>query len=84
MSIVLAGKVVDEAAIRAVLEEITVRDNIIIKVMEEIVEERTNEETAKKMIAKGYDSLEIIELTGLSIGRLSELRSTMTGKPTPA
>ena len=84
LSILLAGKVVDESAIEAVLEEIKVMGNIIIDVAEKRGENRVKEETAIKMISKGYDSLEIIELTGLSIERVGELRSDLRREATPA
>ena len=58
--------------------------NIIIDVAEKRGENRVKEETAIKMISKGYDSLEIIELTGLSIERVGELRSDLRREATLA
>ena len=88
LSILLAGKVVDVSALEAVLEEIKVMGNIIIDVAEKRGEirgeNRVKEETAIKMISKGYDSLEIVELTGLSIERVGELRSDMRRAAMPA
>ena len=88
LSILLAGKVVDESAIEAVLEEVKMTGNIILDVAEKRGEKRgekrVKEETAIKMISKGYDSLEIIELTGLSIERVSELRSNLRREAAPA
>ena len=84
LSIVLAGKVVDEAAIRAVLEEIMIEGNVIIKVIEEIGEkrgvERTQEETAKNLLDMGLDVLDIIKATGISAERLAGIRDSLSNK----
>jgi len=61
--------------------EVIKMGNIILETVEEYGEKRgrmnEKEETAHKMISKGYDSLEIIELTGLSVERVREIREAM-------
>ena len=85
LSIVLGGKIVDEAAIRAVKEEIMYEDNVIIKIFEEVGEKRglaigitkQQEETAKKMLLKGFKFSEIIEFTGIDVDHLTELQESI-------
>ena len=54
--------------------------NVIIEYFEELGAERQKEEIAKNMLAKGMDVLDIIEVTGLSIERMREIRETMQAK----
>ena len=64
LSIVLANKVVEQSQLKAALEEVIKMGNVILETVEEYGEKRgrmnEKEETAHKMISKGYDSLEII------------------------
>jgi predicted transposase/invertase (TIGR01784 family) len=79
--ITLSGKIVEKAELLKVMEEVKKMGNVIIEFFEELGEKRgidlgreqKSEETAKKMIAKGYDLLDIIELTGISADRLREI-----------
>jgi hypothetical protein len=79
--ITLSGKIVEQAELMKVTEEVKKMGNVIIEYFEELGEKRgidlgreqKSEETAKKMIAKGYDLLDIIELTGISADRLREI-----------
>ena len=82
--IVLSGKIVDSNQLSALAEEVAKMGNVIIEVFEERGRKAEKEETAKKMIAKGYDSIEIIELTGLSLERVGELRSSTRLEAAPA
>ena len=77
LSIVLANKVVEQSQLKAALEEVLKMGNIILETVEEYGRERKAEETAQKMVSKGYDSLEIIDLTGLSVERVREIREAM-------
>ena len=58
--------------------------NVIIEYFEEQGEkrgaERQKEEIAKNMLAKGMDVLDIIEVTGLSVERMREIRKTKQSK----
>ena len=89
--ITLCGKVVDLSQLDIVLEELKVMGNVLVEHLIgvgkergiELGAERKQEETAKKMIAKGYDSLEIIEITGLSLERLKELRPVALSRSAP-
>ena len=82
--VVLSGKIVDSNQLNALAGEVAKMGNVIIEVFEERGRNAEKEETAKKMIAKGYDSIEIIELTGLSLDRVGELRSSTRLEFTPA
>jgi len=77
LMIVLVGKVIDRAVISKVLEEIKMEGNVIIEYLHEEGAERNKEETARRMIAKGYDSIEVIEITGLSLECVSEIRKSV-------
>jgi len=55
--------------------------NVIFEYLEERGEKRGMEEIAKKMIIRGYDSLEIVDLTGIDIERLCELRDAVRENP---
>ena len=70
----LCGKIVNRAQVEAAMEEALKMGNVIFEYLEERGEQRNQEETAKRMIAKGYDSLEIVDLTGIDIERLREIR----------
>jgi hypothetical protein len=73
----LGGKTVDLDKLEEIAEEVKKMGNVIIEYFEEIGEkrgiERNSEETARKMVAKGYDLLDIIEITGISAERLREI-----------
>ena len=81
LSVVLVGKIVDESAIKAIMEEVNMEGNVIIKVAEEIGEkrgaQRQQEKIAIKMLYKGCKLSEIIEFTDIDSQRLEELRSTL-------
>ena len=51
--------------------------NVILEVAERYGAERNKEETARKMLAKNMDILDIIEITGLSPERIREIRNTL-------
>jgi hypothetical protein len=71
--VTLAGKVVEWSKLEKIIEEAKKMGNLIIEYCEEIGEKRKGEETARKMVAKGYDVLDIIEITGISAERLREI-----------
>ncbi len=79
--IVLAGKVVDKAQLNEFWEEVRRMGNQILEFAEEygekrglkIGEERKGEEAAQKMVEKGYDILDILEVTGISPERLRKI-----------
>ena len=48
--------------------------NVILDVAEEYGAKREKEEIVRKMLLKGIDSLDILDITGLDIERLRELR----------
>ena len=75
--IVLSGKVVNKNQIDALAEEVKKMGNVIFEYFEERAEKRNKEEIAKKMISRGYDSLEVVDITGLSIEQVKELRSAI-------
>ena len=81
LSVALVGKIVDESAIRTILEEVNMEGNVIIKVAEEIGEERgaerRQEEIVKKMIHEGCKTSDIIKFTGIDVDRLDELRNDL-------
>jgi hypothetical protein len=76
--ITLSGKIVEQAELDKIAEEVKKMGNVIIEYFEERAIAKNSEETAKKMLAKGYDLLDIIELTGISAERLREI-----AKPEP-
>jgi len=88
LSTVLAGKVVDRAAIEAVLEEVKKMGNIILEVAESVGERRgrvsQKEETARKMLLDNLDVLDIIKYTGIDAERLKELRNVINDEPASA
>ena len=77
----LAGKIVDHAHLDALAEEATTMGNVFIEYFEERGKkqgvEHTREETARIMLAKSMDLLDIIEITGFSAERLRELRDSV-------
>ena len=75
--ITLAGKIVDRARLAALAKEVTTMGNVFIEYFEERGVERNKEETARKMLAKCMDALDIIEVTGISAERLRELRESV-------
>ena len=81
LSVALVGKIVDESAIRKLLEEVNMEGNVIIKVAEEIGEERgrldEKETIAKKMLISGCRLSDIINFTGLDLDRLEDLRNSL-------
>ena len=80
LSILLANKVVEKTQLDIALEEVLNMGNIILETVKNYGEQRgrlsEKEELAIKMINKGYDSLEIIELTDLSIEHIRKLRES--------
>jgi hypothetical protein len=78
---VLGGKTVDRDKLEEIAEEVKKMGNVLFEYFEEIGEkrgieigiERNGEEAAKRMVAKGYDLLDIIEITGISAERLREI-----------
>jgi hypothetical protein len=76
--ITLAGKVVDREQLDALAKEVMTMGNVFIEYFEERGEKRNQEETAKRMLAKNMDILDIIEVTGLSTERIRELRESLT------
>ena len=80
--VTLAGKVVDRNQLDLLVEEVVKMGNVIIEYFEERGEtrglRRKQEETALKMIEKGYDSLEIVDITGISIERIRKLREAVS------
>jgi len=81
LSILIAGKVVDENILNKVYSEVKLMysDNVILKVAEKFGAEQEKEEIAIKMLAKNVDLLDVIEFTGLSIDRIRELRQNVHG-----
>jgi hypothetical protein len=86
LSVVLASKVVNRTVLEKYIEELKRMGNVIIEVFEEYGEriglakglakgrEEAREELAIRMIAKGYDPLDIIELSEISVERFRKLR----------
>ena len=82
LSIVLAGKVVEKDQLDKLWEEIKLMRNAILEYAEErgikLGEERGKElnakETARRLLAKGYDLEEIAEVTDISVEQLLEMR----------
>ena len=64
--ITLAGKVVDRVQLDALAKEVTTMGNVFIEYFEERGRLTEKEETARKMLVKGMDTLDFIEITGLS------------------
>ena len=77
LSIVLANKVVEQDQLDEALKEVIMLGNIIIETAEKIGEKRKMEETAYNLIIMGFDSLDIIKATGISIERLAEIREAI-------
>jgi len=77
LSIVLAGKVVDAAALEAAKEEVLKMGNVIIEVVENWGKERQMEETARKMLTDNFKLSDIIKYTDIDIDRLDEIRKSM-------
>jgi hypothetical protein len=71
--VTLGGKTVERDQLEAIAEEVKKMGNVIIEYFEEIGEKRKGEDAARKMVAKGYDVLDIIEITGISAERLREI-----------
>jgi hypothetical protein len=81
----MGGKIVEWDKLEKTIEEAKKMGNLIIEYCEEVGEKRgieigiergielKGEEDAKKMVAKGYDLLDIIEITGISAERLREI-----------
>ena len=82
--VVLSGKVAERAELNALVEEVTKMGNVIIEFFEERGErrgiERTQEETAKRLVAMGLDSLDIMKATDISAERLSQIRKALRGE----
>jgi hypothetical protein len=79
--IALGNKVVDKAALDEFAEEVKSMGNVIIEYFEEKAEKRgkrlANEDSAKKMIEKGYDFNDIADITGVQLERLYEIRDAV-------
>jgi hypothetical protein len=69
----LAGKVVETTELDKFWEEVKVMGNKIIEYAENYGMKMKMEETARKMLDKGYDLNEIIEITGIGSERLHEI-----------
>ena len=84
LSIVLASKVVEQNQLDKALKEVILMGNIIIETAEKMGEKRGEkrkmEETAQNLILMGFDSLDIIKATGISIERLAEIREALRGE----
>ena len=51
--------------------------NVIFEYLVESGEKRAQEEIAQKMLVKNMDVLDIIEVTGLSVERIREMREAI-------
>jgi hypothetical protein len=71
--VTLGGKIVERDQLEIIEEEVKKMGNVIIEYFEEIGAKRKGEEDARRMVAKGYDVLDIIEITGISAERLREI-----------
>jgi hypothetical protein len=71
--VTLAGKIVERDQLEEIAEEVKKMGNVLIEYFEEIGAKRKGEEDARRMVAKGYDLLDIIEITGISAERLREI-----------
>jgi ABC-type cobalt transport system substrate-binding protein len=75
--ITLSGKIVEQTQLDKIAEEVKKMGNVIIEYFEELGvkrgREQQKEEAAQKMVAKGYDLLDVLEITGISVERLREI-----------
>jgi hypothetical protein len=79
--VTLSGKIVERTQLEKIMEEVKKMGNVIIEYFEELGEKRgidigkeqKSEEAAQKMVDKGYDLLDIIEITGIGAERLREI-----------
>ena len=78
--ITLAGKLVERTQLEALAKEVAAMGNIFIEYFEERGAEREKEKTARKMLSKGMDILDIIEVTGLTTEQVREVRDTVRGE----
>ena len=75
--ITLMGKEIEQSYLEAVAKEVAKMSNVIIEYFEELGAERREEEIARKMLAKGMDALDIIDITGLSTERIRRIRESI-------
>jgi hypothetical protein len=80
LSILIAGKVVDQDILNKVYREVKTMysDNVILRVAENYGAERKVEEIARKMLAKGMDTLDVMDFTGLTTEQIREMRESMS------
>jgi hypothetical protein len=82
--ITLSGKNVERTKLDAIAEEVRKMGNVIIEYFEEIGEkrgaERREDEIAQKMLSKGMDVLDVIEVTGLSAERIRKMRDSINNE----
>jgi len=82
--ITLMGKEVDQVEMEALAKEVAKMGNTVIEYFEEKGRKRgvedNKEETARKMLAKGMDTLDVIDVTGLSTERIRKIRESMSNE----
>ena len=80
LAILIAGKVVDKSILNSVYKEVKMMysENVILQVAEEYGAERKVEEIARKMLAKGVDTMDIMDFTGLTTEQIREIRESMS------
>ena len=77
MLITLCGKIVDSNKIYAEIEDVQKMGNVIIETFQELAVKHREEEIAKKLLQMGMDALDVIEVTGISIERIREIRESI-------
>ena len=79
LAILIAGKVVDNKVLDEIYDEVIMMStgNVILDYAENRGAERRAEEIAGKMLTKHMDVLDIIEVTGLSVEKIREIRKEM-------
>jgi len=77
LSILLAIKVVDQSQLEEALKEASIMGNVILETAEKIGADRQKEIFARKLLKKGFDSLEVVDLVDISVEQVRELREAI-------
>ena len=77
LSVLLAIKVVDQSQLEETLKEASIMGNIILETAEKIGADRQKEIFARKLLEKGFDSLEVVDLVEISVEHVRELRENL-------
>ena len=82
LAILIAGKVVDSDVLYRTYREVKLMGtgNVILEVAERYGAEQKQEEIAQKLLVKGMDVLDVMEVTGLTMERMRKVRELVSNE----